>query len=317
MDEGASEVLLSACILRQALIFTLRKGGRDFILHTHESFALFPLLWTCLACMLSTFNLVPALSPGLSEAHLGLVFAPQVLTWYWCLQNRGEITKSDFTAHALAHAATFVLLLTGGRFGSIIAVLVSAFAFIKRSGFPRSRPSFFWFIMLVMSLQRALAVPFFLNTWIVTACEISMMYIVKLRISKWFSYDRRLEDKIATESQEFSRSASSLEMQLHANEPRRSGPLLSFDSLSEDGSPLPSPPTGLGRTDSSSSRNPVELVRNDSIGPSRPHGSGHRRGVSTQSSGGSWAWGVAVQDFVAKSVSPPTSSGEEDDDDLA
>ena len=253
-------------------------------------------------------------APGLSEAHLGLVFAPQMLTWYWCLQNRGEITKSDFTAHALGHAATFILLLTGGMFGAIVAVFVSAFALLKRSGFPRSRPSYFWFIMLVMSIQRMMSVPFALNTWIVTACEISMMYIIKLRVRQVFSYDRRLEDKIATESQEFSQSQSSLEMQNQALEPRRGGPLLSFDSASEDGSPLPAPPPGLARSDSASSKNPLELVRGDSMGTGRPPGSGHRRGVSTQSSGGSWAWGVVVQDFVAKSLSPNSSSEDEEDD---
>src|SRR5689334_21698019 len=134
MDEGASEVLLSACILRQAIVFSLRKGGRDVLLHTHESFALFPLLWTCAASGLAALNLLPTLAPGLSQAHLGLVLAPQLLTWYWCLQNRGEITKSDFTAHVLAMAATFILLLTGGSFGSIVAIAVSGFALFRRSG---------------------------------------------------------------------------------------------------------------------------------------------------------------------------------------
>jgi hypothetical protein len=309
---------LVACFVRQALVFSLRKSGRDALLHSHESITFISLSWTCVACLLAMTQLVPSLSPGLTEAHLGLVLAPQVLTWYWCLQHRGEISKSDFTAHALGLAATFVLLLTGGFLGSVCAVGVSGFAVVKRSSFPRSRQSFFWSVMLVVSLQRLFSVPFAFNTWTLAAIEISMMYIIKIRLPMWFLFDKRFDSKVNTESQDFNDPSSLAEMQPSSSPGptfvRRNGPLLSFDSGSEDGSssPLP-PPPDLIRTDSLGARSPLQLVRTDSLGQGRPPGSGHRRGISTQSSGSSWAWGLAVQDFVVKSLSPPSSSDEDDD----
>ena len=320
-DQGASEVLLAACVLRQALIVSLRKGGKDSWIHGHDGVAFFALSWTCVACVLGMFNWVPALAPGLSEAHLGIVLAPQLLTWFWCLQNRGEIAKSDFTAHALGLAATLVLILTGGSFGASCAVVVSAFAVLKRSSFPRSRQSFFWLMVLLISAQKVLRVPFAINTWTLTAIEITMMYLVKLRLSVWFTFDKRFDAKVLTESQEFQLSSSTLDQSVDASPslglaPRRDGPLLSFDSASETGS-LPPPPEFI-RTDSIGAQTPPELFRVDS-GPGRAPGSGHRRGISTQSSGSGWGWGVAVQDLALKNTRAPSTSDEDDDllDDMA
>jgi hypothetical protein len=318
MEEGSAEILLVACCLRQALIFTLRKSAKDSFLHTHEQFAFFPLIWTCIACALAMIHAAPALGPGITEAHLGLVLAPQLLTWFWCLQNRGEIPKSEFTAHALGLAATFVLLLTGGQFGAYCAVITCTVAVLKRSNFPRSRQSFFWVIMLVISFQRSIGTSYAINSWTLALCEVSMMYVIKIRIPIWFSFDKRLASKVQTESQEFSDPSVSDSQQLPSPfgsaDIRRSGPLLSLESLnSEEAGSVSSGPE-LIRGDSLNARTPPDLLRTDSLTDRKPPGAGHRRGVSTQSSGSGWAWGLAVQDFVAKSLSPPSSSDEEDDD---
>lgn len=302
-DESlATELLLVSICLRQILVVILRKGGKSSWVHPHEDIAFIPLAWTFVACFLATTELVPSLKPGITEAHIGLVFTPQVLTWFWCLQSRAEIKKSDFTAHCLAMAAVVILLLAGGHFGNMCAVATSMFAFIRRSSFPRSRQCFFWLVTLVLSICRTQHVHENYSNWIVSLGEISMMLVVKFKWAQWFKYDKTVDlskNSLQQDSDDETTRSVAPDPPLQSQR----GPLLSFDSSLEDASSVDSP---TNRTQ--------DTLKQDTTSQPRHPGSGHRRELSTQSSGNGWGWGVAVPDFVATSLSPPSSSDEEDDE---
>lgn len=176
------------------------------------------------------------------------------------------------------------------------------------------------------------------------------MYAVKFKYPKWFAFDRRMDGtKSSALDHDLDRArwndsnGSMFEVKGDVEQGRLNkpgspigGPLLTFDSSSEDGrtvdgieaprSPQLMGPPSLGRgvsTESGLPPRPMNLAhlpgppelgpRGDSTG--RPMGMGHRRGISTQSSGNSWAWGLAVQDFSgASSLSPHSSEDEYDDE---
>ena len=201
VDSFVAELLLVIVCLRQVIIFSLRRSGHSHIIHAHEDIAFFPLTWTCIACALSIAKLVPMLGPSMSEAHLGLVFTPQILTWFWCLQSRGEIAKSDFTAHCIGLAATLILLLSGSFFSAVLATLISGIALFRCSSFPRSRQSVFWFSMLIVSINRTF--PLISKTsseFVILILEVMMMFTIKFKLPVCFLFDRRSESKSSVEN---------------------------------------------------------------------------------------------------------------------
>lgn len=283
IDQWPTDVLLISVLFRQGLIIFLRKVNRHQYIHIHDSMAFFPLGFTICCCLLALSNNFPSLGANIfSPAHLLMVFAPQFLTWFWCLKSRGEISKSDFTENViLLTTVVLFLAIDGSEFAPLAALFLSLgglFLSSSKSKNFRQRPCFIWSCLIILCIQKSNGIKNEEEVenknccWIISLEEVLMMFLMKFKIPLIFSFDR----KEITSSGEEKYHRSSVDLESDLLKPPDLNRSDSINSQSSNYSPTPN------------------LVI--------PH---HRRDVSLQSNG-SWGWGPIVQDF-GKSLSPRMS----------